>query len=111
MQRITKKVDIPRTTIYNTLNHLYEKGLVSKIIKDNVTHFEASDPKKLIDSLNQKKEFLEKVLPGLEGLKNSIKESSSVEIYEGFKGLSTILLDVFKIKQQTYYFWFLFFVT
>lgn len=104
LQEIAKRVNFPRTTVYNTLSYLSQKGLVSKIIKKGVTFFEASDPEKLIDNLKQKKELLERVLPDLQGLKKSIIETSSVEIYEGNKGLSTILSDVFKIKQQTYYF-------
>ncbi len=104
LQEIAKRVDFPRTTVYNTLNYLSQKGLVSKIIKKGVTFFEASDPNKFIDNLKQKKELLESVLPDLQELKKAVINSSSVEIYEGNKGLSTILSDVFKIKQQTYYF-------
>ncbi len=104
LQEIAKRVDFPRTTVYNTLSYLSKKGLVSKIIKKGITFFEASDPGKLIDTLKQKKELLERVLPNLQELKKSIIESSNVEIYEGHKGLSTILLDIFRIKQQTYYF-------
>ncbi len=104
LQEIAKRVDLPRTTVYNTLNYLHQKGLVSKIIKKGVTYFEATEPKKLIDNLQQRKKLIEKVLPKLEGMKRIVKESSSVEIYEGSKGLFTILSDVFKTKQQTYYF-------
>jgi len=82
LQEIAKRVDFPRTTVYNTLNYLLQKGLVSKIIKKGVTYFEASDPDKLIDKLKQKKELLERVLPNLQGLKKSKIESSSVEIYK-----------------------------
>lgn len=104
LQEIAKRIDLPRTTIYNTLNYLSNKGLVNKIIKGHATYFEAVDPRKLIDSIQQKKEIILSALPELEILKKQIKESSSVEIYEGFKGVSTILSDVFKEKQQTYYF-------
>src|SRR3989344_4392941 len=104
LQELAKRIDLPRTTIYNTLNYLYKRGLVSKIVRGHVTYFEAVNPEKLIDTLNQKKELILSVLPELEILKKEIKESSSVEIYEGFKGISTILADVFKEKQQTYYF-------
>jgi len=104
LQELAKRIDLPRTTIYNTLNYLYTKGLISKIVKGHVTYFEAVNPDKLIDTLNQKKEIILSVLPELENLKKEIKESSGVEIYEGFKGISTILADIFKEKQQTYYF-------
>jgi len=104
LQEIAKRLDFPRTTVYNTLNYLHEKGLVSKIIKKGVTFFEATDPKRLIENINQRKKLIENVLPNLEALKKSVRESSSVEIYEGSKGLFTIRSDVFRKKQQTYYF-------
>jgi sugar-specific transcriptional regulator TrmB len=104
LQELAKRIDLPRTTIYNTLNYLYAKGLISKILKGHITYFEAANPEKLIDTLNQKKEIILSVLPELEDIKKEIKESPGVEIYEGFKGISTILADVFKEKQQTYYF-------
>jgi len=104
LQEIAKRIELPRTTIYNTLNYLSGKGLVSRIIRSGVTYFEAVEPSKFLDTLNQKKELLLSVLPELEGLKKEIKFSSSVEIYEGFKGVSTILNEVFKVKQEVFYF-------
>ena len=104
LQEIAKRVDMPRTTIYNTLNYLSNKGLISKIIKKGVTYFEASDPYVLLERLKDKERLIEKVLPNLQNIKKLVKESSSVEIYEGSKGLFTILNDIFKLKQQIYYF-------
>lgn len=104
LQEIAKRIDLPRTTIYNTLNYLVAKGLVSFITNKGVRFYEAAEPIKLLEKLNEKKELLSSVLPKLESLKKSIKESSSVEIFQGSKGLFTILSDVFKKKQQTYYF-------
>src|SRR3989304_1351980 len=57
-----------------------------------------------INDIDEKKKLILSVLPELESLKKEIKESSNVEIYEGFKGISTILSDIFRTKQQTYYF-------
>ncbi|HLC56147.1 MAG TPA: helix-turn-helix domain-containing protein [Candidatus Nanoarchaeia archaeon] len=104
LQEIAKRVDMPRTTIYNTLNYLSNKGLISKIIKKGVTYFEASDPYVLLERLKDKERLIEKALPNLQNIKKLVKESSSVEIYEGSKGLFTILNDIFRLKQQTYYF-------
>lgn len=104
LQKIAKKLDFPRTTVYNTLNYLMEKGLVSKITKQGVIFFEATEPEKLIEKINQKKKLLERVLPELNEMKNLVKESSSVEIFEGSKGLFTILSDVFNKNQEVCYF-------
>jgi sugar-specific transcriptional regulator TrmB len=104
LQEIAKRIDLPRTTIYNTLNYLSAKGLVSFIVKKSVRFYEAADPDKLLAKLNEKKELLKSVLPNLKVLKETIKQSSSAEIFEGSKGIFTILSDVFKVKQQVYYF-------
>jgi HTH-type transcriptional regulator, sugar sensing transcriptional regulator len=45
LQEIAKRVDLPRTTIYNTLNYLISKGLVSFIMNKGVRFYEATDPK------------------------------------------------------------------
>lgn len=104
LQEVAKRVNYPRTTVYNTLNYLITKGLVSRIIRRGVNYFSAADPEKLKDKLEEKKKLIESILPDLTNLKKTIKKPSSIEIYEGFKGVYTILSDVFKVKQQTYYF-------
>ena len=104
LQEVAKRVKYPRTTTYNTLNYLSTKGLVSTIIKQKVKYYSATDPEKLRNKLEEKKKLIESVLPELSSLKKALKEPSSVEIYEGFKGIYTIISDVFKEKQQTYYF-------
>ncbi len=104
LQEVAKRVDLPRTTVYNTLNYLLNKGLVSKIIRKRTTFYVAVDPQKMIDDLKEKKDILFSILPALQSLKNTIKESSTVEVYEGARGVLTIITDIFKIKQQTYFF-------
>jgi len=104
LQEIAKRVDNPRTTIYNTLNYLISKGLVSFIVKENVRYYEASDPEVIRDKIQEKKRLLESILPELRALKLDTKKSSSVEIFQGSKGLYTVLSDIFEKKQQTYYF-------
>ncbi len=104
LQEIAKRIDFPRTTVYNTLNYLVQKGLVSKIIKEGVTFFQATDPQKLVDTLAQRKKLVESILPELVELRKAVKESSHAEIYEGNKGLFTVLSDVFKVNQELHYF-------
>jgi len=104
LQLIAKRLDFPRTTVYNTLSQLIEKGLVSRLVKKGVNHFTAVDPQKLTAKLEEKKHLIESIMPNLQALKMQVADLSSVEIYEGFKGVYTVLCDVFKEKQQTYYF-------
>lgn len=103
LQELSKRVDLPRTTIYNTLNYLILKGLVSYIIKKSVKYYETTDPNKLISKIEEKKDIISSVLPELKSMYKTI-DYSSVEIFQGTKGLSTILSDVFKTKQLIKYF-------
>ncbi len=104
LQDISKKTGLPRSTTYHTLNYLIAKGLVAKIVKDKITHYTASDPKKFQAELDEKKQLLDSILPELSSLHKSIHNPSSVEIYEGFKGIQTILSDLVSVQQQVYYF-------
>lgn len=62
-QEVAKRVDLPRTTVYNSLYYLYQKGLVSKITKGRVTYFRVRDLEKLIDK--QRKRLTEEFYPRL----------------------------------------------
>jgi len=104
IQNIAKRISIPRTTIYNTLNYLSNKGFVSFVVKKGVRFYEAADPEKLLDNLKLKQKLLESAMPSLKQMKKYLAQNSSVQMFQGSKGLFTILSDVFKTKQQTYYF-------
>lgn len=101
---IAKKTGFPRSTIYHILEYLANKGLVAKIVKGKVTYYTATAPEKLKEDLIEKQNLIESILPQLNALKANIKNPSSVEIYEGFDGIHTILSDLVKIKQEVYYF-------
>jgi len=104
LQAIAGHLPFPRTTVYNVLNYLIERGIVAKTVREGITYYTAAQPDKLITILEQKKKLLESVLPELRQLGEFTKESSKVELYEGFKGVFTIISDVFSKRQQTYYF-------
>lgn len=101
---VYKKAGIADSKIYFILDKLKEKGLVSFVIKNNVKHFQASDPKNLIKLLNereneikeQKEELLEKVIPEIEQKRKSEEKKQEATVYEGFKGLKSafnLILD------------------
>lgn len=104
LHEVEKRLDLPRSTVYHTLNYLIGKGLVATIIRDKKTLYSAADPEKFKEVLKEKEKLIDDILPSLKSLKASMKMSSSVEIYEGFKGIHTILSDLTKVKQEVYYF-------
>ncbi|HLC46316.1 MAG TPA: hypothetical protein VJI75_01090 [Candidatus Nanoarchaeia archaeon] len=72
-----------------------QKGLVSLVIKQKTKHFQAEDPKKLLEYLDERaaqlqnsRNVIEKLLPELE-LKKRMAPQSTVHMYLGFKGIRT----------------------
>ena len=58
-----KKIAVHRRNIYDALEKLQEKGLVTVVIKKGKKHFEAVNPEKLLDYLQEKEEGIKQVLP------------------------------------------------
>lgn len=101
---ISKISEESRTHIYDTLNKLLEKSLVTYVIKNNVKYFKAVNPQKLLDYLKEKqakikeeeKEVL-KIIPKLKKLQTDFKkEIDNVEIYEGKEGIKTVMNDIIR---------------
>ncbi len=97
--QIAKKSSSIRTTTYDVLKSLIEKGLVSYVIKNRMKYFESADPSKLISILEEKKKKIERLLPELNELKQSATEKPKVELYEGKEGIKTIMQDLLKTKK------------
>jgi HTH-type transcriptional regulator, sugar sensing transcriptional regulator len=87
---IAKKSKLIRTTTYGVLKSLIEKGLVSTIIKNNITHFQSAKPKQLLEILEEKKKKINSILPKLEKIREVIPNKHKVELFEGKEGLKTI---------------------
>jgi len=92
---IVKKSKVAYSNIYDILNRLIEKGIVSFIIKNKTKYFQAASPSNLIQYLDKKqeeivqeKEALKKILPDLERLQES-KSKQEAEVFVGKKGLRT----------------------
>src|SRR3989344_6756812 len=92
---IVNKSQVAYSNIYDILNRLIDKGIVSFIIKDKTKYFQAASPSNLILYLDKKqeeiikeKEALRKIIPDLEKLQE-MKTRQEAEIFLGKKGLRT----------------------
>lgn len=98
--KIAEETKIDRTTSYGILEKLLGKGFVSYIIQKKVKFFQAADPRKLTENLEEKKKEVEAIIPDLLSLSKLIKEETIVELYRGKDGLITVLRDVLKEKRD-----------
>lgn len=96
---IAERSDLIRTTTYDILKSLREKGIVASLVKNRILHFEAADPQKLIESLDAKKQKIQEALPELRKLRQFVTEGPTLELYEGVEGIRTIWQDILGEKQ------------
>lgn len=88
---IIKKSGIPNSKIYDTLDKLSRKGLVSSIVKENKKFYQANDPQTIIEFLEErKKKIQEDVVPLLEQAKNIPKNEKEATVYEGIRGIKSV---------------------
>jgi len=90
---IVKNSKVAYSNIYEILNRLIDKGLVSFIIKSKTKYFQAAPPANLLKYLeNKEKEIYEQKISLKEVLKNleeiqKGKENQEAEVFIGLKGL------------------------
>jgi len=102
--RIAKLTGIKRSTTYDNLNLLINKGLVSSIIREKVAYYESIDPKKIIRLMDEKKDKLTKIVTKLSTLKESNKYETGASFFEGKKGVITILNDILDEKKELWFY-------
>jgi len=102
---IIKKTDLHRQAVYDILERLMDKGLVSYVIKANRKYFEAANPKNLIDVIEKKEEELENdkkkimgIIPELGAMRLLSKESQEVTLFKGIKGVQSLLDNYLSAK-------------
>ena len=92
---VVKKANVAYSNVYEILNRLIEKGIVSFIVKNKTRLYQAVSPSSLIDYLDSKeleiknqKGALKEIVPRLEELQN-LAPQQKAEIFIGKKGLRT----------------------
>lgn len=103
---IVKKSRVASSKIYELLEKLIDKGLVSYVIKSGVKYFEAADTSRLMDYMNEKehrvneqKKELEKIIPFLEMKRSSNVAESETQVFNGMKGAKTAFYDMLNMKK------------
>lgn len=104
VSEISQKTKINRSLLYSILSELANKGIVTHIIKNNIRHYRAAEPNKILSMLKEKEKIFQSILPDLIELHKPRTKKPIIEILEGKEGIKTILNDVLRVKQE----WFAF---
>ena len=92
---IVKKTGIPSSKIYEILDKLIKRGLASYVKIGKIKHYQSSDPKTLLNYIDEKKKNIEEILPKLL-LKQKLSTKQSVEMFEGQKALFSLFINLIK---------------
>ncbi len=99
--RIINESRVSRSKVYDVLERLKQKGLAIEVIKENVKYFEATDPKRILEYLQIKKEEIQnkieksqKLVNDLNKLKSLHIEKQEARVYTGVEGLKTVYNEI-----------------
>jgi len=91
---IAGKTGFSRSYVYDALERLLEKEMVSSILKNNKKHYSAINPGRLEELAKQRLEKIQNIIPKLEGLQKTQKEEIRVDLHRGTYVYKTLLRDI-----------------
>jgi len=109
---IVKASKVASSKIYELLDKLAEKGLVSIVVRSGVKYFEAAPPSRLLDylkekksAINQQEKQLAKLIPELTMKRSLAGMGSETQVFKGMKGAKTSFDDILNTlkKGDEYY--------
>ncbi|HLD12670.1 MAG TPA: helix-turn-helix domain-containing protein [Candidatus Nanoarchaeia archaeon] len=102
VKHIAKDCGFHRTNIYDILEQLKEKGLITFSKQGKTLVYTASDPQNFYNLLEEKKQFLDTLLPQLQELHKKPFEGIDIEVYKGEEGMKSAFRDMIR-EQKTIY--------
>ncbi|PIT85268.1 hypothetical protein COU36_04225 [Candidatus Micrarchaeota archaeon CG10_big_fil_rev_8_21_14_0_10_59_7] len=99
--RVSKEAAIDRTSTYNSLKGLMEKGLASYVTIGKVKWFQAAHPRNIREYLEGKLDEVAEILPSLEKEYAAAKLQNNVRLYKGNRGVKTVLKMVPDTRKES----------
>lgn len=98
--QIAKEANIERTNIYNVLEELEKKGLVSKTLDGKRLSYIAESPVKFKQLLLQQENVLGQLLPILEAMQGNKQIRPKIKFYESKEGIRKVLMDSLNSQEK-----------
>ncbi|RJQ15796.1 TrmB family transcriptional regulator [Candidatus Woesearchaeota archaeon] len=90
---VAEELGYDRTTTYYVLMKMVEKGYASHIIKHGAKTFNATQPKRILQVLQEKTERFKEISKSLEKLWSQQKQDFVVEVRQGLQGMRHLFRD------------------
>jgi len=101
--RISKAASLRRSTTYDLLDSLKEKGLISSFLREKKHYYQSVDPSDFVVYAQEKVDRLKRILPELQRIKATAVQKPCVELFEGFEGVIALLDVLYKEKEILVY--------
>ena len=102
IQEISRKSGVKRTSIYNFIDTLKERQLLSEIKKGKRKFYSAVSPHHLVDEQKSKVASVERLIPQLLAVQNTGRNKPRVSFFEGIEGIKEIYAMTLREKQIIY---------
>jgi HTH-type transcriptional regulator, sugar sensing transcriptional regulator len=103
LNKIQEKTGIERRNIYDILNKLIEKGLVSYTLEKGKRTYQLTSPNKLLEEIKKKEKSLEELknqIPNLTEIFQTKKPEIRAEVYRGNESIKALLNESLDYKEQ-----------
>ncbi len=99
---IANKSKVHRRNVYDAIKRLIEKGIVFEVLETKENRYQAVNPNKLSELLEEKQSALQKVMPELEALFTRTPPAEAVYIYKGVDGWKNYIRDILRVGKDVY---------
>jgi len=98
---IIKQSKVSSSKVYDILDKLIDKGLVSYSLIEKTRYFQASQPITLLEYIEKKEEEMRETKQEIEGVIKTLEKQEGIKkeeakIYKGYKGLKTGFFEAIK---------------
>ena len=97
---ISRHTGIHRRSVYDAIERLIQKGLVSYIKTNNRRYYEAANPDRLLDLLKEKQDNIKQIMPELQLLRKTSAKKKEVLFFRGKQAIKTVFDDQIKTGKE-----------
>ncbi len=97
--QISRKTGLHRRTVYDITEMLIKKGLIGYILQNNKKLFQASNPNRILEIIQEKQNLLTPLVQELSEKYKKTKQKEQTNFYKGKEGLKNIFEDQLEAKE------------
>ena len=102
VQELADKSGVKRTSIYNFLDEMKHKGLISELKQDDRLLIIPTNPNILLEQSKSQTKEIEKALPELMSIFNLPGDKPKIRYYEGIEGIKKVYADTLASGETIY---------